>query len=121
MAWDAYKSKQETAEAFDDPCAGDMFHEMFSHWVLVLHRDGDRIAWMTAGGGQTIHDDGKTTVGTVAQFKQKYAYGSIPGYWVMLSRRGYRVPTEWVPLEMFYPMETAFSLSELELMARQGG
>lgn len=69
----------ETDQRMSDPQTGDLFHEMYSFWVWVEKRDGDKVITHEKVGSiwrQIIHE-------TVADFQKAYAYGSIPGYSVM--------------------------------------
>lgn len=80
---------QLTAEAMDDPQPGDEFNEMFSHWVMVTERNGDRVKW-SAGQGPTddFFRDFPPQEATVSEFKKRYSYGgTTAGYWVTISRR----------------------------------
>jgi hypothetical protein len=65
-----------------NPAVGDRFCEMYSYWVYVTARDGDQIEWRDASPPCTYPDDFKIHQGTLADFRNKYAYGAIPGYWI---------------------------------------
>lgn len=77
-----------TAAVFDDPRVGDLFTEMLAFWVYVVARDGDTVTTMEASAPCTFPRDGKIVTGTLDEFRNRFAYGSIPGYWVRLHSRG---------------------------------
>lgn len=85
------KIKADTEAAFNDPQPGDEFEEFLTHWVYVVGRDGDRVVWMSASAPCRFPNDGETKYGTLVDFRAAYAYGTIPGYSVKLSRRGRNV------------------------------
>lgn len=79
-----------TDEAFADPQVGDRFTEMLSFWVYVIARDDESfgVAWIELHPPCDAPKDGKSYVGSVDAFRQRFAYGSRPGYWVHLHDRG---------------------------------
>ena len=80
--------EQLTAEHMDDPKVGDMFHEMYSFWVKVNGRMGDKV--FTREGNSRLDSQWE---GTVDEFKKRFAYGSIPGYSVSLYTKPATPPT----------------------------
>lgn len=78
-----------TAEAFDNPQTGDRFHEMYSYWVYVIGIDGEKITTFESGYHPSQHPArGKChTYPSHEDYRAYFAYGTIPGYWVMLNRR----------------------------------
>lgn len=89
--------KRATAEAFWDPQVGDRFDEMYSYWVYVVGRDGDTVTTLEAGApcsfpdGETI----KAWRGSIDEFSDRFAYGSIIGFSIYLNSRGENV-TGWL-------------------------
>lgn len=88
LKFDTKDAKALTAAAFDDPQIGDLFTEMLAYWVYVVARDGDTVTTMEASAPCTFPRDGKIKIGTVAEFKDRFAYKTIPGYSVRLYSRG---------------------------------
>jgi hypothetical protein len=104
--------KAETMAAVRDPRPGDEFHEMFSFWRIVIHRDGDLVVTMDAHPPCTLPDDGKVTEYTLAGFIKAMAYESIPDDSHMrLSKRG-RDVTGW------YKKPDPRPLADVERIAR---
>jgi hypothetical protein len=85
------EAERQTAAAFDDPQVGDRFHEMYSFWVYVVAREGDQVTTMESGAPCTFPDDARVWIGTVEELKKRFAYGTIPGYGVILEDRGNNV------------------------------
>lgn len=93
-----------TAVAFDDPRPGDRFHEMFSWWVIVVEVEDGRVSALEGpgplnwergrlqGGGELVEPFQERAqvreFASVEAFKAAYAYGTIPGYSVVLADRG---------------------------------
>ena len=77
-----------TEEAFDDPQIGDRFHEMYSFWCYVVDRKGNYVTTMEASPPCAFPDDGKVKFQTLDEFRNRFSYESIPGYWVSLCDRG---------------------------------
>lgn len=90
---------KRTAEAFDNPQVGDEFSEMAAYYIYVIHREGDSLVTMEARPPCTLPDDGIVTLHTVESFKKKYAYGTIPGYFVLLYKTGVDVGGWYTGLE----------------------
>lgn len=91
------KRLADTDAAFEDPQSGDEFSEMFSFWMIVLAVRGGEVIVMEASPPCTLPDDGRViSFATRDDFRKKYAYGSIPGYFVNLNKRGLDV-TGWLP------------------------
>ncbi len=81
--------KDEATElAFRSPAVGDRFHEMYSFWVYVMAREGDVVTTIEASPPCTFPEDGKVRVQTLDEFRKRFAYGSIPGYWVRFCDSG---------------------------------
>jgi len=89
---------RETAEAFATPAVGDSFHEMLAFRVFVVAVEPEgRIAVLEANPPCTLPGDGRLRVfASHDDFRAAYGYGSIPGYWVRLSKRGSSF-TGWFP------------------------
>jgi hypothetical protein len=70
------------------PQPGDLWHEMYSWWLLVLAADGTRVVTLEgAGAGMNIDRQSKTF--TKEEFEKYLSYqSSVPGYWMMLHSRG---------------------------------
>jgi hypothetical protein len=85
------KRDAETAAAFENPQTGDRFQEMYSFWVYVVDRKGNYVTTMEASPPCSFPDDGKVNHYSLAGFRERFSYGSIPGYWVALAGRGHDV------------------------------
>lgn len=77
-----------TEQAFMDPQIGDRFHEMYSFWVYVVARTGNYITTMEASPPCEFPKDGKVQSYLLEDFRKRFSYESIPGYWVALRDRG---------------------------------
>jgi len=78
-----------TAEHMANPQPGDEFHEMFTLWVMVYARDGEKITVHEAVGPCVLPKDATVRVfDTVKDFQNAYAYHSIDGYWIMFNKNG---------------------------------
>ena len=85
--WD--EMKQATRDAFEAPARGDLFHEMYSFWVAVLHAEGNVITYVTKTGGLRAAGAYELFASPVADFRRRFSYGDTElGYWVLLSKRG---------------------------------
>ena len=82
------------AAAMDDPQPGDRYTEMYKFYLYVLAREGNMVTFMEVNPPCRIPHDGKVGRLPTDEFPKRYAYGSIPGYWVSLLDRGYDV-TGW--------------------------
>ncbi len=83
--------QEPTVAAFSDPKPGDRFHEMYSFWMYVLEvaPDGGEVVAMHAHPPCTLPGDGLLKVyASAAEFREAYAYKSIPGYTCRLADRG---------------------------------
>lgn len=80
--------KAATAAAMADPQPGDRFTEMYAFYVVVLRRDGGSVVYMDIHPPCTVPADGKVGKMHVEEFRRRFKYGSIPGYWVRLIERG---------------------------------
>lgn len=95
LAVDAPGDKRAaTVAAMDDPQPGDRYTEMYAFYLYVLKRDSGMITFMEANPPCRIPHDGKVGRLPADEFRKRYAYGSIPGYWVQLLDRGSDV-TGW--------------------------
>lgn len=72
-----------------DPQPGDRWHEMFSFWLYVVAREGDRVTLLSAGAPCTFPQDGELWEGTVAEFAAEW--GTV----YYLAGRGHDV-TGWL-------------------------
>lgn len=73
---------ENTKEVMENPQVGDRFSEMFSFWVYVIERGKDHVVILEASAPCKLPEEGKITTYTLAEFKQRFSYGSIPGYWI---------------------------------------
>jgi hypothetical protein len=84
-----------TDEAFAQPRPGDIFHEMWSFWVVVVYVDDDHVVVMEGHPPCTLPRDGKLRgFETHDDYRKTYSYGTIPRYWVRLDKRDQDV-TGW--------------------------
>jgi hypothetical protein len=86
--------RKATAEAFEVPQPGDSFDEMaaFRMFVVDVQPNGGPVAVVEANPPCTLPRGGKLRrFACVHDFRAAYAYGSIPGYWVDLNKRGANV------------------------------
>ena len=81
---------EQTSYVMDNPKAGDVFTEMFSFWVYVVYRKGNKIGTLIAHGGNTVPPDGKVAETTLEKFQKRFKY-NVPAfknnYWVSLTKR----------------------------------
>lgn len=78
----------ETTEALRDPQPGDLFHEMFSWWMVVVHREGERVVVGTLSPPGSMPDNLKwREFGALVAYQHAYSYGTIPGSWLRYDRR----------------------------------
>lgn len=77
----------DTEIAMDDPQVGDLYSEMFSFYLYVVERDGDKVVTMEGSPPCEFPND-KVKAQTVEELKARFAYGSIPGYSIKLLGRG---------------------------------
>jgi len=73
--------------AMKNPTVGDMFHEMYSYYVVVLKVTDTHITIMEANPPCKLPRDGKTREMARDEFIEHFSYGSIPGYWVKWHHR----------------------------------
>jgi len=66
------------------PQVGDRFTEFYSFWVYVLKVTKKKVTVIEANSPCVLPKDGKIWIGTRKEFYWKYAYKSIPGFWVSL-------------------------------------
>lgn len=87
--------KDQTNQRMEDPQPGDRFHEMYSYWMKVVSRHAGLVIY------QEIRCDsewGPPIADTPEDFKRRFAYKTIPGYWIQYrDREGFigDVPKEW--------------------------
>ena len=96
-------SKEPTVEALRQPRPGDMFHEFFTHWVIVIDVTETRVLWVTASGGSVRGSVAEWEPHTASRdaFFARYMYESRASSWVRLSRRDW--PVEGLA-EKFWPL-----------------
>lgn len=75
-------SNAKTDVAMKSPRVGDRFSEMFSFWVYVIGIEGDKITIIEASPPCELPKDGKISTTTLSEFRKRFSYGAIPGYWV---------------------------------------
>jgi hypothetical protein len=86
------RSALATAEAAADPKPGDFWHEMMIAICLVVARHGDHVC--VCWDKEDCQDDSERFVfthpiwSTVAEFRDRLSYDSIPGYWAEIAVRG---------------------------------
>lgn len=88
----------ETSLHMENPQFGDRFHEMYSFWVHVIKRDGDKISVREYHPPCAVPVDGKRRdFESIEAFKTAYAY-STPGlgYTVLYSDNK---ASDWEPME----------------------
>lgn len=85
---------EATAEAFRYPQVGDYFTEIYAYYFFVLEVTTTRVLIMEVFPPCTIPEEGKLTVLSRVGYRSRFAYGTQPGYWVRLIRRGVDV-TGW--------------------------
>ena len=81
---------EQTSYVMENPKAGDVFTEMFSFWVYVVYRKGNKIGTLIAHGGNTIPPDGKVAETTLEKFQNRFRYNIKAlknKYWVTLTKR----------------------------------
>lgn len=76
-------NEKDTHEAFLSPKVGDMFHEMFSYWFTVFEIDSLGVIKIWEHHQKTIRIFKDSD-----QYRESFAYGTIPGYFVRLYERG---------------------------------
>ena len=74
----------ETMKAIQDPQVGDRFHDMYSWWVYIVHRDESGVVTLE---GLDFPNNAKARVMSHAQFKDRFL-GSTGRPWVRLASRG---------------------------------
>jgi hypothetical protein len=73
------EAKRLTDERMRDPRPGDRFHEMCTFYVKVIAREGDFVVSQEA----MPRGWAAPRLDTLEEFRARFAYGSIPGYWVL--------------------------------------
>ena len=91
MSVDFGVSDTETGKAMENPKVGDRFSEMFSFYVYVIGLDGNMITTMEGSPPCELPKDGEAKTMTLEQFRKRFAYNSIPGYWVRYVDGGHDV------------------------------
>lgn len=87
---------QETDRAMRTPRVGDRFTEMYSYWVYVLKVNRNRIIYMEAHPPCELPKDGKVIESSIGDFRDRFSYGNIPGYWVRYVDNDPRVVAGWL-------------------------
>jgi hypothetical protein len=77
-----------TEEAMQLPQVGDRFTEMYSFWMYVVARVGDVVVTREGSPPVTFPEGAALKSYTLAEFRERFSCGSIPGYWVSLVDRG---------------------------------
>ena len=83
--------KTATELAFRDPQPGDRFSEMMAFYVYVVGRKGDLVATLEGNPPCTFPDDGVLRWQSLDEFRRRFSYGSIEGYWIRFMDRGNNV------------------------------
>jgi len=73
---------ENTEKAMKNPQVGDRFTEMMAFWVYIVERGINHVVILEASAPCKIPEDGEITTYTLAEFENRFAYGSIPGYWI---------------------------------------
>lgn len=81
----------EIDEIMADPQPGDLFQEMYAFWCYVVARNGDQVTIMHASPPCTFPEDGTVETMSVPELRAKFAYESMPGYFVAGAGRGHDV------------------------------
>lgn len=91
--------EQATYEAMEDPQVGDRFTEMYSFWVIVVHRAGEQVATLEGSPPITFPDEGMLRTYSLEKFRERFRYStdSVKGYWVQLVDRGYDIEGWYSP------------------------
>lgn len=85
MPFPKQPEEEHTHQAMLDPQPGDYFCEMCAFWIWVVERIGNIVITVETNGTPCIlPDEGVWRIQTVQEFRDRFAYGSIDGYWVML-------------------------------------
>ena len=88
-------SKRATAAAFAAPAVGQRFSEHCSYWIYVVEVEGGRIVTLEGSPPVTFPDTAERREYAGAdEFRARFAYQSIPGYWVTFVDDGHDV-TGW--------------------------
>ena len=78
-----------TDVAMRDPQVGDAFTEMMSYWVYVVAVDGDTVEWLDGNPPCTFPTIGVTRhISSKEEFRARFAYECVDGYWITLMHRG---------------------------------
>ena len=91
MSVDFGVNDTKTQEAMKNPKVGDRFSEMFSFYVYVIGLDGNMITTLEASPPCEVPKDGEVKTSTLEQFRKRFAYDSIPGYWIRYVDGGHDV------------------------------
>lgn len=91
MPFPKLPEEDEIEAIMADPQPGDRFCEMYAFWGYVLKRQGDLVTFITASSPCRFPDDGKVETLPLEEFQRKFAYNSMPGYWVGGAGRGHNV------------------------------
>jgi hypothetical protein len=80
----------KTHEAMLNPCIGDRFQEMYSHWVYVIKVTRWSVWTMSASSPCEFPKDGKVEKRSKKKFRDYYSYKNpalANKYWVRLCDR----------------------------------
>lgn len=94
---DDNEQDQRTHEAMQNPQVGDRFSEFCSFWIYVIAISGNTVITTEGSPPVTFPEEGKVKAQTREEFIARFAYGSIPGYWIRLADRGNNVEGWWDP------------------------
>ena len=74
---------RKTTAAFDSPAVGQRFTEMYSYWMYVVSVEDGRIVTLEGSPPVTFPDTAqRREYASADEFRLRFAYKSIPGYWV---------------------------------------
>jgi hypothetical protein len=76
-----------TSLAMDNPQVGDRFTEHYCFWMYVLESNGGSVTTIEASSPCEFPKDGEIKKQSYSDFKKRFSYESIPGYWVRLVDR----------------------------------
>ena len=87
-----YDERREQArEALRNPRVGDRFHEMYSFWICVVERQGDRVTTMQASAPCTFPEDAEVRFWSVEEFGTYFGVDRPTGPTLLLADRGNQV------------------------------
>lgn len=76
-------SDPETIRRMVDPQPGDVFHEMYSYYVMIVARQGDNVEFVENHPPCTLPEDGVRGTLSLSEFRDKFRnIGAVGGYWI---------------------------------------